>query len=440
MHIACPHCRQHTTIAADGRGTCTLCGTSIVTTDAVAGPATTLHLPGATPPPAGQAVRDEPTTSWVGRDIASCRIVSELGSGGMGRVYLAHHPGLNKMVAIKVLKRDLVTHSEAVERFMREAQSAARLEQPNVVQILHAGREGADNFIVMQHVEGESLAAMLERDRPLEPDTVLRIAVQVARALTAAHALGIIHRDIKPDNIMLTESGAVKVADFGLARDLSAPSELTVSGAAYGTPPYMAPEQIAGRTVDERSDLYALGVVLYECLCGERPFEADDFYGFVEQHLHRPPPRLRRHVPGLREEIDDLVHQLLAKQPADRYASAQELLDDLQRLTDRAPSTDQAIDGRRLTRSISGSARLHGLLSRAITEGATDIHIEPLSDGARVRFRVRGVLRRITGLSVAAGRGLVDACRSAAGIDGDGDEPSDGLLEFPHEGSPATAS
>jgi len=363
-------------------------------------------------------------------EVANCRLLERLGQGGMGRVYRAHHNGLDKIVAVKVLHRDLLESAELVERFMREAQSAAKLEHPNVVQILNAGQDSGRHFIVMQFVEGESLAARLRRERQLAPGEAARIARGVASALGAAHALHIVHRDIKPDNVMLTAEGQVKVADFGLARNRLVNSELTQAGRAFGTPPYMSPEQISGRDVDERSDLYSLGVLLYECLAGRRPFHAADLLGWADCHLHREPEPLGRLVPGLDLRLVSLAERLLAKRPEDRSDSADEVAAILAEVADPEGVTTRRICGS----EGGGHRRLAALLDNAVEEGATDVHIEPLPGGGRVRFRVRGQLQEIEQLGPGGVRQLVDACRTAGGLDGrDEGEPGDGVVTFAHE-------
>ena len=347
MSSQCPQC------AADlppGAPVCPACQVRLAAGQA--GDTTRLVDPGGLPvsdPPAAPGrtlgFRDE----LYAAEVAGCRILERLGNGGMGRVYRAHHNSLDKLVAVKVLHRELLDQEDLVERFIREAQSAAKLEHPNVVQILNSGQEGGRYYIVMQFVEGESLATRLRRESRLEQPATVHVALGIARALAAAHALHIVHRDIKPDNVMITPDGLVKVADFGLARNRLSDSRITLAGQAYGTPPYMSPEQITGKAVDERSDLCSLGIVLYECLAGRRPFQAADLLGYVDCHTQREPEPLRRLAPAADIRLVDLVDHLLAKRVEDRPASALEVVQALEPLDDHAHGSGTGSQRRAIT-------------------------------------------------------------------------------------------
>ena len=373
---------------------------------------------------------------FIGQRIAGCDIIDVLGQGGMGRVYRAVHEALGKEVAVKVLNVSLVMNSTFVDRFLREARAAAQLDHPNVVRILNAGEEGGRHFIVMEMVSGENLRVRLARDQRLERPEALRIITGVAHALTAAHELGLVHRDIKPDNIMIDEHGVVKVADFGLARHVANAGEITGEGVACGTPPYMSPEQIGGQAVDGRSDLYSLGIVLYECLAGRRPFSAHDLLGWLACHTQMEPEPLRRHAQDLPEEVEELVARLLAKRPEERYADARELLTDLQFLGgDPVPVLrDTTRRSSRTDLQPTGIRRLHQLLSHGVDDGAVSLHLEPTATGGRVRMRVSTGLKEIEKLTPGGFRQLVDACKSAAGQAVAGIEgPVEGVVEFDHD-------
>ncbi|MGH2671677.1 MAG: protein kinase domain-containing protein, partial [Actinomycetota bacterium] len=246
-----------------------------------------------------------------------------LGQGGMARVYRGTDRTLDRPVAIKVLAEPYNRDSGFVQRFRREAQAAARLNHPNIVSVHDSGSDDGTHFIVMELVEGESLGARLKREGPLAPVEATRIGVAITRALAAAHERGVIHRDMKPSNVMLTEDGGVKVVDFGIAR-ASGAEEITRSGLVLGSALYVSPEQAQGASGDERSDLYALGCVLYQMLTGRPPFVADDPVASLYQHVNeRPtPPSSIRPVP---EELERVVLRCLEKDPARRFASAIEL-------------------------------------------------------------------------------------------------------------------
>jgi hypothetical protein len=256
-----------------------------------------------------------------------------LGSGGMGEVFLARDRVLGRDVALKVLRRQYAGDSEFAERFLREARSAASLSHPNIVQVYDRGetQDGA-SYIAMEYVPGGTLKEKISREGPLAAPEAAALGAQVAEALGAAHDRGMVHRDIKPQNVLLTEKGAAKVADFGIAR---AGSSVTISktGSVMGTAGYMSPEQALGEPATPKSDLYSLGVVLYEALTGELPFTADNPIAVSMKHVTeplRPPRELDATIP---EGMNALVTKLMAKDPEGRYASADELSDDLLRIS-----------------------------------------------------------------------------------------------------------
>jgi serine/threonine protein kinase/class 3 adenylate cyclase len=272
-------------------------------------------------------------------DLERYRIIRSLGGGGMAKVYLAHDELLDRNVALKVLRRQYAEDEESIERFRREARNAAALSHPNIVQIYDRGETaGGTYYITMEYMPEGTLKERILKQGAFPASTAVAVALQVARALQAAHARGIIHRDIKPQNILLGKSGEVKVADFGIARAVAA-TMLTKAGSVLGTTHYVSPEQAWGDPVTIKSDLYSLGVILYEMLTGEVPYDADTPVAVVMKHINaqlRPPKEVNPQVP---EGLNAINVRLLAKDPAERYSDAGELVGDLERVKEGlAPS------------------------------------------------------------------------------------------------------
>jgi YVTN family beta-propeller protein len=267
-----------------------------------------------------------PADPRLGTRLAGYRIQALLGRGGMGVVYLAEQVGPHRPVALKLLL-DPATTSEAFrERFLRESELAAAIDHPNVLPVYDAGDTDGVLWIAMRHVDGIDLAALLARDGPLAPELALGIGGQVAGALDAAHARGLVHRDVKPANVLLAveQGGAVThayLADFGLTRRIGGARGLTGSGQVLGTIDYVAPEQVQGGKVDGRADQYALGCVLFECLTGVVPFRRDSELAVLWAHVHDPPPRIGEYRPDLPAGLEEVVDRALAKAPGDRYPS-----------------------------------------------------------------------------------------------------------------------
>jgi eukaryotic-like serine/threonine-protein kinase len=256
-------------------------------------------------------------------------VVRRVGVGGMADVYLAEDTQLGREVALKILHPQYADDEGFVERFRREALSAAKLQHPNIVQIYDSGKEGDFNFIVMEYVEGRSLKDYLSEEGPLEIRDATRIAGEVLTALAYAHRSGLVHRDIKPGNILLSNDGKVQVTDFGIAR-AEAGSTMTQTGTILGTAYYLSPEQAQGLPLDGRSDIYSLGVVLYEMLSGRRPFEGDSPVSIAYKHVRenpRPPSNYRQDIP---RPLEAIVLNSLAKRPEDRYSSAALMRRDLE--------------------------------------------------------------------------------------------------------------
>lgn len=281
-------------------------------------------------PPAGPAARD-----LTGRVLADFQVERLLGHGGMGEVYRARQLSLDRPVALKVLRAELVDNPAEMARFESEAWAAARINHPNIVHIYTLGGVDGVRFIAMEYVEGTSLRVYLARKGVPELPLALSIMRQAGQAIGAAGEQGLIHRDIKPDNLLLTRKGQVKVADFGLCRVSERQLSLTQSGTTVGTPLYMSPEQVQGHSLDHRSDLYSLGVTFYHMLAGVPPFQAETPVALALKHIREKPVSLAVHRPDLPPELVALVMKLLAKDPAERYQSAAEMLRDLARVKEQ---------------------------------------------------------------------------------------------------------
>jgi len=274
-----------------------------------------------------------------------------LGSGGMADVYLAHDEVLDRDVALKVLTEQYARNEEAVERFRREARSAAFLNYPNIVSIYDQGcSEDGTYYIAMEYIPGGTLKEHILGEGSLDPDTATELCLQVARALGHAHERGVIHRDIKSRNILLTKAGYAKVADFGIARAATATTTTSRSRLVLGTPGYISPEQAMGKPAGPQSDLYSLGVVLYEMLTGTLPYDGESPVSLALKHVDEPPRSLREANPDVPESLDALTAKLLAKDPQDRYASAAELADDLERIRSGLPSL--VVDAEKTTKEL----------------------------------------------------------------------------------------
>ena len=300
----------------------------------------------------------------VGRTISHYQVLSLLGAGGMGEVYLARDPRLDRTVALKILPGELAADADRMQRFTREAKAASALNHPNVATIYDVGESDGISFIVMEHVEGETLLARISRR--MTPPEVVDIAVQAADALDLAHAKGITHRDIKPANLMLTHRGNVKVLDFGVAKmacndEGSLNGDWTVEpvtavGSVVGSAPYMSPEQIVGGDVDSRSDVFSLGVVIYQMATGQLPFSGSTRAEMKDGILHAAPETMMRLNPDTPPELERITLKCLDKRTDGRYQSARELLTDLWPLkrhldTDAARAAPDAVRLERLRRS-----------------------------------------------------------------------------------------
>jgi serine/threonine-protein kinase len=259
----------------------------------------------------------------VGEVIAGRYELEELvGTGGMSSVYRARDRVLERTVALKVLHDKFTDADEHVERFRREARMVAGLSHQNIVTVIDRGEQEGRQYIVFEYVAGENLKQLVRRTGPLSIERALGIAIQVARGLQFAHEKGLIHRDVKPQNVLLNGDGQAKVTDFGIARSLDVNhAGMTVTGTVLGTSNYIAPEQAQGRPVDEHTDVYSLGIVLYELLAGEVPFVGDNFVAVAMLHINEPVPPLAAKRPDVSARLDAAVQRAVAKDPADRFAT-----------------------------------------------------------------------------------------------------------------------
>jgi serine/threonine-protein kinase len=257
----------------------------------------------------------------VGDVLAERYELEELvGSGGMSSVYRAHDKVLDRRVALKVLHQQFTAEEEYVERFRREARMVAGLLHQNIVTVIDRGEDGGSPFIVFEYVDGENLKELVNREGRLPVDRAVELAVQIARGLAFAHANGYVHRDVKPQNVLLNGDGEAKVTDFGIARSLDVKHGVTQTGTVLGTSDYIAPEQAQGQRVDEHTDVYSLGIVLFELLTGELPFSGENFVAVAMQHINESPPPVSTLRPEVPPRLDAAVARALAKRPEDRFA------------------------------------------------------------------------------------------------------------------------
>jgi serine/threonine-protein kinase len=265
------------------------------------------------------------------------KIEQVIGEGGMGFVYLARHKVIDKKVAVKVLRNDMARDRENLDRFLQEARAASSIGNPHIVDISDFGDlPDGSTYFVMEYLDGGSLSRLIDQEKPLSVERICHIALQLTDGLSAAHASGIVHRDLKPDNVILVPRGAdeefVKILDFGIAKVMSTAEKLTVAGAVFGTPHYMSPEQAAGNPVDHRTDVYSLGIMLYEMASGSLPFNADNFMAILSQHMYQAPTPIREVAPECSPGLEAVILKCLSKKPEARYQTMDELRADLEKL------------------------------------------------------------------------------------------------------------
>jgi serine/threonine protein kinase len=269
----------------------------------------------------------EEADAYQGRTFGGFELLQKIGQGGMGVVYKARQVSLDRVVAIKILSKALSENSEFIKRFEREAKSIAKITHPNIVAVYDFGHADGSFYMVTEFVEGSNLAKMISERLMMQAEEVVPIMVHALAGLGHVAGHGIVHRDIKPDNILVTKEGLAKIADFGLAKDVTNDTDLTATGLAMGTPAYMSPEQCMGRKLDVRSDVYSMGITAYFALTGEKPFTGQSSFEIMtKQREHTPPPPSQLN-PRLPKEISALIMRMMAKTPQDRFADANECRD-----------------------------------------------------------------------------------------------------------------
>src|SRR5689334_22306740 len=326
-------------------------------------------------------------SSWTelaaGDEFAGYRIESRLGRGGMGILYLALEPGLERRVALKLIAPEAAADEVFARRFAEESRIAASIEHPNVVPIYAAGEEEGVPWIAMRYVAGSDLGRRIAREGKLAPAEAVALIAQLGNGLDAIHAAGLVHRDVKPANVLLSgEPGSehAYITDFGVARNVATESGLTQTGRFVGTLDYVAPEQISGESIDARVDVYALGCLLYKLLTGEVPFPREGEAARLYAHLHDPPPAPSLYVPAIPMALDDVVIRAMSKSPHDRYPSA----GDLGRAAQAALS-GSAVAVPERTVATGAAATREAVAPAASTESAKTVPEEPFS-----RTRVTG--------------------------------------------------
>jgi eukaryotic-like serine/threonine-protein kinase len=381
-------------------------------------------------------MNSRPTSAQMIGTVLSGRykLEAKLGSGGMSTVYLARDATLDRAVAVKVMHREMSEQADQLERFRQEARAVAKLSHPNVVAVIDAGEDGGHPYIVFEYVEGETLKQRIARLGALDTQDALAYAIEIARGLTVAHARNMVHRDIKPQNVLIDAEGRAKLTDFGISRQLEQDG-MTATGRVLGTTDYVAPEQAMGHAVDPRSDVYSLGVVLYEMLIGQVPFHADSQVGVAMKHVNEELPDVQQRRPEVSAAAALVVERATAKDPAQRYQEVGEMIDDLSTAleveaaragstTGEATSVLEAVPPPQ--RKLSSRARWSwaGIALLALVAGAALLAVWQISSGGG-------------GGGALKDKGAVVALSSATDFDplGDGEEDPE-AVGFAVDGNP----
>ena len=270
------------------------------------------------------------------------QIIKSIGEGGMANVYLAYDTILDRNVAVKVLRGDLANDEKFVRRFQREALSASSLSNPNIVEVYDVGEDNGEYYIVMEYVEGKHLKALLKKRGKLTVPEVIDIALQITNGLSVAHDSYIIHRDIKPQNILILENGLIKITDFGIAVAMNA-TQLTQTNSVMGSVHYLPPEQASGKGATLQSDIYSIGILMYELLTGKLPFRGDNAVEIALKHLKEPMPSIRDELPDIPQSVENVILKATAKNPKNRYPDAREMHEDLKTCLDESRANELKI-------------------------------------------------------------------------------------------------
>jgi eukaryotic-like serine/threonine-protein kinase len=322
------------------------------------------------------------------------KLGSKLGSGGMSTVYLAQDEVLDRPVAVKLLHREISEEVDQLERFRREARAAARLSHPNLVSVIDAGEDEGRPYIVFEYVEGDTLKKRIQQEGEMPVDEAIAYAIEIGRGLIAAHGRKLVHRDVKPQNVLIDRDGRAKVTDFGIARSLESEG-MTATGRVLGTTDYVSPEQAMGEDVDERSDVYSLGVVFYEMLTGDVPFSAETQVGVAMKHVNEPLPDVLAKRPEVSAAVAAVVDRATTKDPRDRYGSVGEMVRDLEATLEVAAARGGGTHGQATTvldsvprsqrklgggRKVSGLGVAMGILGVALIVAALILGGDPLGE------------------------------------------------------------
>jgi eukaryotic-like serine/threonine-protein kinase len=376
-----------------------------------------------------------PSSSMIGTTLSGrYRLEAKLGSGGMSTVYLARDETLDRQVAVKVMHREMSEQADQLERFRQEARAVAKLSHPNVVSVIDAGEDGGHPYIVFEYVEGETLKQRINRVGALETQDAIAYAIEVARGLSVAHARKLVHRDIKPQNVLIDGEGRAKLTDFGISRQLEQDG-MTATGRVLGTTDYVSPEQAMGRVVDPRSDIYSLGVVLYEMLLGQVPFKADSQVGVAMKHVNEDLPDVQRRREDLSAAIALVVERATAKDPDQRYQQVGEMIDDLSTALEVEAARAGSTTGEATTvleavpppkRRLSSRARWSwtAIVALLLVAGGSLLAVKLISDG-------------LGGGGANEGKGQAVAISSATDYDPQGDKEESGdEVELAVDGNP----